>query len=103
MFDKIKENDVIALKFSTGEEVLATFKKADDSTISIMKGLVLMQGPQGVALGTFFSTADPEKEIVYVFLSNRSYPDGETASQSKLVKENIRSEIQRIIYNSIIE
>jgi len=63
MFDKIKENDIIALKFSTGEEVLATFKKSDDSVISIMKGLVLMQGPQGVALGTFFSTADPEKEI----------------------------------------
>ena len=50
-----------------------------------------------------FAWADPEKEIVYVFLSNRSYPGGETASQSKLVKENIRSEIQRIIYNSIIE
>ena len=63
MFDKIKENDVIALKFSTGEEVLATFKRADEQTISVMKGLVLMQGPQGIALGTFFSTADPEKEI----------------------------------------
>ena len=50
-----------------------------------------------------FAWADPEKEIVYVFLSDRSYPGGETASQSKLVKENIRSEIQRIIYNSIIE
>jgi hypothetical protein len=63
MFDKIKLDDVIALKFSTGEEVLATFKKEEPNSISIMKGLVLMQGPQGIALGTFFSTADPEKEI----------------------------------------
>ena len=63
MFENIKLNDVIALKFSTGEEVLATFKKSDENSISVLKGLVLMQGPQGVALGTFFSTADPEKEI----------------------------------------
>ncbi len=63
MFENIKENEIIALKFSTGEEVLATFKREDNMTISIVKGLVLMQGPQGIALGTFFSTADPEKEI----------------------------------------
>ena len=63
MFENIKKNDVIALKFSTGEEVLATFKKADESSITVMKGLVLMQGPQGIALGTFFSTANPDKEI----------------------------------------
>ena len=43
--------------------MLATFKKSDENSISVMKGLVLMQGPQGVALGTFFSTADPDKEI----------------------------------------
>ena len=50
-----------------------------------------------------FAWADPEKDIIYIFLSNRSYPDGITAGQSKLVKENIRSEIQREIYNSIID
>ena len=50
-----------------------------------------------------FAWADPEQEIVYVFLSNRSYPTGETASKSKLVKEDIRSKIQEVIYNSIIK
>lgn len=50
-----------------------------------------------------FTWADPEKNIVYVFLSNRSYPSGETAGKSLLVKENIRSEIQKIIYQSIKE
>ena len=48
-----------------------------------------------------YTWADPETDIVYVFLSNRSYPDGEAANKSKLVKENIRSEIQRIIYQSL--
>jgi len=48
-----------------------------------------------------YTWADPENDIVYVFLSNRSYPDGEAANKSKLVRENIRSEIQRIIYKSI--
>ena len=63
MFDNIKENDIVALKLSTGEELIATFNKHAEKSIAIMKGLVLMQGPQGIALGTFFSTADPEKEI----------------------------------------
>lgn len=39
--------------------------------------------------------ADPEKGIVYVFLSNRVYPD---AMNWKIVKENIRTDIQEAIY-----
>ncbi|HLO72638.1 MAG TPA: glycoside hydrolase family 3 N-terminal domain-containing protein [Flavobacterium sp.] len=45
--------------------------------------------------------ADPEKEIVYVFLSNRTYPDSNATN--KLSKENIRENIQKVIYESIIE
>ena len=48
-----------------------------------------------------FAWAVPDQEIIYVFLSNRSYPTGESAGNSNLVKENIRSKIQEIIYNSI--
>ena len=48
-----------------------------------------------------FAWADPDREIIYIFLSNRSYPRGETAGKSKLVKENIRSKIQEVIYESI--
>lgn len=44
--------------------------------------------------------ADPEKEIVYVFLSNRTFPD---STINKLSKLNIREQIQEIIYDSIIE
>ena len=45
-----------------------------------------------------FAWADPEEEIVYVFLSNRTYPD---ANNRKLIREDIRSEIQKVIYESI--
>nr|WP_298658285.1 glycoside hydrolase family 3 N-terminal domain-containing protein [uncultured Flavobacterium sp.] len=44
--------------------------------------------------------ADPEKEIVYVFLSNRTFPN---ADVNKLSKLSIREKIQQIIYESIIE
>ncbi len=45
--------------------------------------------------------ADPEKEIVYVFLSNRTYPDSNASN--RLSKENIRENIQKVIYDAIIE
>ena len=45
-----------------------------------------------------YAWADPEKEIVYVFLANRTFPN---AGQNLLLKENIRTEIQRLIYEAI--
>ncbi len=42
--------------------------------------------------------ADPEKEIVYIFLSNRTYPD---VNNRKLIREDIREKIQSVIYESI--
>ena len=58
MFDKIKDGDLVTLKLASGEEVIAKFVgKTDARYISIEKALVLMQGPQGLAFGTFFSTA----------------------------------------------
>jgi len=45
--------------------------------------------------------ADPETDIVYVFLSNRTYPDSNLPNM--LSKENIREDIQRVIQDAIIE
>ena len=42
--------------------------------------------------------ADPEHELVYVFLSNRIHP---SAENHLLIRENIRTRIQEIIYKSI--
>ena len=46
-----------------------------------------------------YAWADPEEEIVYVFLANRTYPHD---AKNLLLKENIRTEIQRLIYEAII-
>jgi CubicO group peptidase (beta-lactamase class C family) len=45
--------------------------------------------------------ADPETEIVYVFLSNRTYPDSNL--ENKLSKENIREDIQKIIQEAVLD
>ena len=63
MFENIKDGDLITLKLASGEEVIANYKNGADSYISIEKALVLMQGPQGLAFGTFFSTAQQDKPI----------------------------------------
>lgn len=42
--------------------------------------------------------ADPEEEIVFVFLSNRTFPD---VDNRKLIQDNIREKIQQVIYDSI--
>jgi len=45
-----------------------------------------------------YTWADPEEEIVYVFLSNRTYP---SASNTLLVKSGLRTRIQQAIYDAI--
>ena len=42
--------------------------------------------------------ADPVPQINYVFLSNRVYPDAENW---KLVRMNIRTDIQEVIYQAV--
>lgn len=43
--------------------------------------------------------ADPAQEIVYVFLSNRVNPD---ASNNRLIRDNIRTFVQTLIYKSVL-
>ena len=63
MFEKFKEGNHITLKLVSGEEVIAKFKTLTSDYIGIEKALVLMQGPQGLAFGTFFSTAEQKEPI----------------------------------------
>ncbi len=46
-----------------------------------------------------YTWADPEEEIVYVFLSNRTYP---SSTNTLLVKSELRTSIQKAIYDAII-
>ncbi|MCF6349230.1 MAG: serine hydrolase [Flavobacteriaceae bacterium] len=47
-----------------------------------------------------YTWADPETELLYVFLSNRVYP---TMKNNKLGKQNIRTIVQQLIQDAIIE
>ncbi|HMB61449.1 MAG TPA: serine hydrolase, partial [Eudoraea sp.] len=46
-----------------------------------------------------YTWADPDEEIVYVFLSNRTYP---SATNRLLIKSGLRTRIQQAIYDSLI-
>ena len=43
-----------------------------------------------------YAWADPESQLVYVFLSNRTFP---TMDNRKLIENNIRTDIKKIIFN----
>lgn len=44
--------------------------------------------------------ADPKYDLIFIFLSNRVYPDAENY---KLIKMDVRTKIQSIIYDAIID
>ena len=44
--------------------------------------------------------ADPDYDLVYVFLSNRVYP---SATPNRLAQLNVRTDIQSLLYNDIIK
>ncbi len=43
--------------------------------------------------------ADPKYNLVYIFLSNRTYP---SAQNTKLIKMRTRKEIQQVIYDAVL-
>lgn len=47
-----------------------------------------------------YTWADPENELVYVFLSNRTFP---TMENRALIKSGLRTTIQEVIYQSLID
>jgi len=63
MFEKFKDGNLVTLKLASGEEVIAKFKSLNSDYISIEKALILMQGPKGLAFGTFFATAEQNEPI----------------------------------------
>ena len=47
-----------------------------------------------------YAWADPKSGIVYVFLSNRVYP---TMENIGLIEQNMRTEIQQVIQDAILD
>ena len=90
MFEKFKEGNIITLKLVSGEEVIAKFKSLTDDYISIDKALVLMQGPQGLAFGTFFSTA--KQDVPFNIAKNK-------ITSIAHVNNKIKGEYERVFSN----
>lgn len=58
-----KQNDTITLKTTGGEEVVARFWESTQHEIVIQKPLVLMATPQGIGLGPWALTVNPDTKI----------------------------------------
>ncbi|MBU2996724.1 serine hydrolase [Cellulophaga baltica] len=74
------------------------FDKPDLRTGSPTCGCVSHQSFGHSGFTGTYTWADPDKDLVYVFLSNRTYP---TASNTLLVKSSLRTRIQKAIYDAI--
>ena len=58
-----KANETITIKTTGGDEIVARFVDENDKTITIQKPLALMATQQGIGLGPFSFTVDPDAKI----------------------------------------
>jgi hypothetical protein len=93
MFENIKDGDLVTLKLASGEEVIAKFTGKADTYVSIEKALVLMQGPQGLAFGTFFSTAKQDEPFNFAIdkLISIAHINDKIAEEYKRVFSTIKT------------
>lgn len=74
------------------------FDKPQLGTVGPTCGCVSMTSFGHSGFTGTFAWADPEQEIVYVFLSNRTFPD---PNNRKLIRSDLRTKIQEAIYEAI--
>lgn len=58
-----KANDTVTLKTTGGEEIVARFVEEDANTITIQKPLAIVATGQGIGLGPFAFTINPDSKI----------------------------------------
>jgi hypothetical protein len=64
LIDKgIAAGEVVSLKLTSGEEVIAKLVEETATGYRVSKPLVLSMGPQGIGMVPFMFTVNPEKEI----------------------------------------
>ena len=102
-FLKIKTIDVFNKRYFLDEEVrrgLGFDKPQLDPENTPTCGCVSDQSFGHSGFTGTYAWADPETQIVYVFLSNRVYP---TMDNNALGKEDIRTKVQQFIEDAIIK
>ena len=58
-----KVNDTVTIKTAAGEEIVARFIEENDKTVTVQKPLSLMAAGQGIGLGPFTFTVNPDTKI----------------------------------------
>jgi hypothetical protein len=67
LLDKtLKENDVVSIKLTSGEEVIAKYISEDEKVYNLFRPVVLAQGPQGVQLAPYVMTADKNEHMSFL-------------------------------------
>lgn len=78
-----KATDTVTIKTNAGEEILARFVEEDDKLITVEKPMAIMATGQGIGLGPFAFTLNPDAKVKF----NKSSilmvakTDGEMAKQ----------------------
>jgi hypothetical protein len=60
-----KENDIVSIKLSTGDEVVGKLLSEDDNQIVLSKPLALTATQQGMGLVPFMFTVDQESKFPF--------------------------------------
>jgi hypothetical protein len=58
-----KQNDTVTLRTIAGDEVVARFVEENNSTITVTKPLAVVVTQQGLGLGPWTFTVDPQQKI----------------------------------------
>lgn len=58
-----KATDTITLKITNGDEIIGRFIEEDNNTITVNKPLALMATQQGIGLGPWTFTVNPDSKI----------------------------------------
>ena len=58
-----KQNDTITIRTVAGDEVVARFVEEDNNSVTVTKPLAVMVSQQGLGLGPWTFTVDPQTQI----------------------------------------
>ena len=58
-------NDIIAMRITGGDEVIAKFVAQDDKTVKVSKPLALTMTQQGIGMTQYLMMADMTKEFIF--------------------------------------
>ena len=58
-----KATDIVTIKTTGGEEVVSRFVEEDDKSITVEKPMAIMATQQGIGLGPFSFTINPDARV----------------------------------------